>query len=343
MGTPATIQPELLRVTDRGDRHAPYTVKVGDRFGELLAVEPVGVAPNDGARLWVCKCSCGNVVVRGSNRLTRAVRHGRSPSCAACRDRVRMDAARGEVMHDLFSQQFAEYGSLWLPLQSEALADRVLCDLEETFGFPLEDDADLPIRREADWADPDRSLVDALQQDRGDDEPWPPYRGVRICGCRWCAQRIAWSPADGPQACSARCAARYAAWERRVAREARIRAQWDAVRKPDPPPRSIAKPTPPEPVWYERLVPAGGEVIGRIVDGLQRQFAERHGIDAYYVGAGAARGLTVLQFRATNQGDRAMHVILNGSGPGRAAWVFDARSMDEAVSRIAPMAISIGG
>lgn len=77
-----------------------------------------------------------------------------------------------------------------------------------------------------------------------------------------------------------------------------------------------------------RVLPVEEE---RVVASLLRQLAARHGVDARYVGRRAARGRTVLEFRATSVGGAPLHVVVDGSGPGRASWVVGAGSAEQAV------------
>lgn len=80
-----------------------------------------------------------------------------------------------------------------------------------------------------------------------------------------------------------------------------------------------------------RLARSRTVTIDQVVASLRRQLSEKYAIDAVYVSRHAVRGKTVLEFRATNKEDRPLHVIVDGSGPGQAAWVVGASSADQAV------------
>lgn len=74
--------------------------------------------------------------------------------------------------------------------------------------------------------------------------------------------------------------------------------------------------------------------LDRIIGSLQRQLVEHHHIQASYVRAIGVRDRVVLEF-TMNGHVELLHVVLNGTSPGRAAWVIGAVSAVAAVDRIA--------
>lgn len=67
-----------------GCAHTPDLV--GQRFGRLVVVEPVGKSDRHGSRLWRCVCDCGRVTVCSTQHL----RSGDSMSCGCLKlERVR--------------------------------------------------------------------------------------------------------------------------------------------------------------------------------------------------------------------------------------------------------------
>ena len=57
-----------------------YT-KANIRFGRLITIEPVGFS-NSGAKLWLCKCDCGNLKTIMSHHLSQ----GTTRSCGCLRN-----------------------------------------------------------------------------------------------------------------------------------------------------------------------------------------------------------------------------------------------------------------
>lgn len=53
------------------------TVKTGDRFGKLVAIETLSERSPEGFIRWLCKCDCGQLKVVASGMLT----HGNNKSC----------------------------------------------------------------------------------------------------------------------------------------------------------------------------------------------------------------------------------------------------------------------
>ena len=112
----------------------------------------------------------------------------------------------------------------------------------------------------------------------------------------------------------------------------RRRANVQKPLKPRPPPENYSDPV----------------VLGRIVDSLRHQLAEHHNVHACFVQAHFVKlyldriGWVVLQFTMVNQNHEPLWIILDGSGPGRAAWVLRATSAEQAVTRIAGQVFESG-
>ncbi len=71
----------------------------------------------------------------------------------------------------------------------------------------------------------------------------------------------------------------------------------------------------------------------KIIDSLQHQLAER-GTQTRLIGPHLVRNKwTVLEFTITNGRGGRLHIVLNGSGPGRAAWTLTAVSAEQAVQQ----------
>jgi hypothetical protein len=74
--------------------------------------------------------------------------------------------------------------------------------------------------------------------------------------------------------------------------------------------------------------------LSKIVDSLQRQLAAND-LHTQFVGPHLVQNKwAVLEFIITNGTGGRVHIVLNGSGPGRAAWTLTADSAEHAVTQI---------
>jgi hypothetical protein len=236
-----------------------------------------------------------------------------------------------------FRLQYELRRTLWSEDQIEALEKEILYALESEFGRrTIKKPKPLPVQHEVGWfSEPHHNLGG---RDLTDVEALPDriFDGLRICRCRGCSQRISWRPAFGAQVCSDKCfkfvAVSEAQWAENNARRALAREKKEkTARKPSRQSWLASHSAFPK---IAILVPDHVELT-KIAGSLQQQLAQKHNTQTIFVGAQCVRGeWTVMEFSITNGSGGSLHVILNGSGPGRAAWTLAATSAEQAVSRV---------
>jgi hypothetical protein len=219
-----------------------------------------------------------------------------------------------------YRKQYAELKTLWTEGQVEVLVAEVLDDLVSEFGPMSEaEDAEQTIQCAVGWQLPARVL------ESGSRPPGAPLRvfdGPTVRRCLWCGQRMVWESFMADCVCSDACGKRYSK------RPIPIRA----VPKPVvvPKPVIILKPKPvilpPPPLRYASL--------DSVIVSIKKQLSDHHDVQAELKLASYVRGWVVLEFAITNRNDQKLHVVLDGAGPGRAAWVLAAVSDEQAVSRV---------
>lgn len=233
-----------------------------------------------------------------------------------------------------FQRQHELLGTLWTDEQEEALAGEVRAALENEFGATVVEEK-LPLQHAVGWLSDDNEF--AIENRR---EPTLEDLGaLRVCLCLHCGQRIVWKPAFGAQACSSPCAHRVHAeqWHARVRqtreklRQARL-ARETAPTRPFPEPRpaiAAARPT-----SYAVLQP-DPIALGRIASDLRHQFREAHNTETIFLGTRlVAAEWVVMEFAVVNGNGGVIRIVLNGSGPGRAAWTPISVSAEHAVALV---------
>lgn len=127
----ASLQKEI----DRGTKRARHRVHVGEIYGDLTVVEPLGTA-RDGASLWRLVCRCGWGAARTGRALVRAVREGHYPSCKRCltEERRGRSYVRARERNERRLAAWGETGSLYTDLDDENMMRGVREDLEAEFG-----------------------------------------------------------------------------------------------------------------------------------------------------------------------------------------------------------------
>jgi hypothetical protein len=231
--------------------------------------------------------------------------------------------------------QYEAFHTLWTDGQSEALEADILSDLEAEFGLMVEETENEPAQHAVGWLTENESSLSTRNIPESETLPGRVFDGLRICRCFGCGQRIAWRPSFGLQACGDRCFKW--AFEAEAKESARVQAAREdrnrRLKKEEEERRAAFRYTPKP---YYVTIAVDPVEMGKIVDSLQRQLLERHNVLADFVNHHCVRGKwTVVEFsvRDSALARKPLYIILNGSGPGRAAWVLDVYSPDEAVNR----------
>lgn len=134
----------FLKAKQRGLQYRPYLPSAGDVYGELTLIRLNDEQHETPGRYWLCLCTCGRTAIRHAKSLNYSVRKGSSPQCAECLRELRsgMSYMRQKALHEMFVQQYEDYGTLWTAPQEERLVRETLADLEAEFGA-LAKDGDL--------------------------------------------------------------------------------------------------------------------------------------------------------------------------------------------------------
>jgi hypothetical protein len=251
--------------------------------------------------------------------------------------------------------------TLWTEEQTSALEADVLSALEAEFGRAVEREPEEPLQYPVGWRDDeyDQAIVQSYPT-----ETLPNYVAhdrLEIHCCKGCGQRTAWRPSWGLCACNATCKKLLAAKDAKRAREAveermrkaaedrrreeqrhgERRRENERYRKEGYFSAACAEVGQKPPSRYAYLVP-DSEELRKIVERIQRQFVEQHDVYTIFLSSSLVRmnsgdlvqkDWNVLEFVVTNGKGGTLHVILNGSGPGRAAWTLGAVSAEQAVRR----------
>jgi len=211
-----------------------------------------------------------------------------------------------------YRKQYAELKTLWTEGQVEVLVSEVLDDLVSEFGPMSEaEDAEQPIQCAVGWQFPAKVL------EFGNRPPGAPLRvfdGPTVRRCLWCGQRMVWESFMVDCVCSAECGKRYSK------RPIPIRAVPKSVIMPKP---VIMPPPPPRYVSLDSVIVS-----------IKKQLSDYHNVQVELKLASYVRQWVVLEFAITNQNDRKLHVVLDGAGPGRAAWTLGAVSDEQAVAQV---------
>ena len=233
--------------------------------------------------------------------------------------------------------QYEMLRTLWTNEQSRALEIDILEALESEFGPMLEETKEEQVQHAAGWLMDNESDLTTRDVPESETLPGHVFQGLRICRCLGCGQRIAWRPSDGLQACSGRCYKQ--AFEAEVKESARVQKAIEdrnrRLKKEREEERNSVYRYTPKPYYVTLAIDP--VAMSRVVDSLQRQLIEQHNLLTDFVKPHCVRGKwTVLEFsiRDTVLIRRSLHIILNGTGPGRAAWVLDVHSAEEAVNRM---------
>ncbi len=233
-----------------------------------------------------------------------------------------------------FQRQWEMSCTLWSDQQTEELAAAIRGDLESELGPIREERSEAPPTCAVGWGS--EQGYNRLFERDGDDNALSilstrAFDGLRIRRCLGCGQRTAWRPSFGMCVCGKRCAVR--ATENDI--EARIEAM-DARIRARSQERATAKVRTEtrEPERRFAVLVADPIATGRIADSLRRQLAEQHAIQARFVGSTLVWNIWhVLEFTVTDGNGGNLHVILNGSGPGRARWTLGTTSAEAAVMK----------
>ena len=259
-----------------------------------------------------------------------------------------------------FRLQYEAIKTLWSDGQTEDLEKEILTALEAEFGPISENAPKEPVQHVVGWLD-DNDTQGLVEREA---EPLPGwFWGARVCNCLSCGQRIVWKPtAFNVCACSRQCAKRIAA-SSAAAAESRTRAIREAhlakeaeKRKQEREQEERARRAAEERLRerkireaeileqckraYARLVTDihNDRGLKRIVDSLQLQLEARPKTRAIFTDVRLVRNKwTVLEFSVSTPGwghDCHVHIVLNGSGPGRAAWTRGAASAEQAVAAV---------
>jgi hypothetical protein len=219
-----------------------------------------------------------------------------------------------------YRKQYAELKTLWTEGQVEALVSEVLDDLVSEFGPMSEaEDAEQSIQCAVGWQLPAKVL------EFGSRPPGAPLRvfdGPTVRRCLWCGQRMVLESFMVDCVCSDACSKLYSKHPMRSVPKPVI---------PKPviiPDKSVPKPVimPPPPPRYVSL--------DSVIVSIKKQLSDYHNVQVELKLASYVRQWVVLEFAITNQNDRKLHVVLDGAGPGRAAWTLGAVSDEQAVAQV---------
>ncbi len=219
-----------------------------------------------------------------------------------------------------YRKQYAELKTLWTEGQVEVLVAEVLDDLVSEFGPMNEaEDDELPIQCAVGWQLPAKVI------EFGNRPPGTPLRvfdGPLVRRCLWCGQRMVWESFMVDCVCSDECGKRYS---RRPV----------PVVQPKPVPKLVPKPVimAPKPDVPRFNKPTYVSLDSVIVS-IQKQLADLHNLQVRLGTVSYVRGWVVLEFLITSKNDQKLHVVLDAVGPGRAAWILDAVSDEQAVQRV---------
>ena len=268
------------------------------------------------------------------------------------------------VQRRSFRTQWESYQTLWLDAQTNKLTAAIRSDLERELGPLEEDEPEEPLRCAIGW----RSEQDPTtwwplrKEDPVSILAVRTFDGLRICTCLGCGQRIAWKPAHGARVCGKRCAERVSERaklearlrdvlreesERRALAEARERerARRNARAKAEREAAEARGKAEAERWARRRRAEAEGRkvvflqpdpaVIAKLAESIRQQLQEQHNIWTRFVGSTLVWNTWhVFEYTILNAAGGNLHVVLNGSGPGRAAWMLDVANAYEAVMKI---------
>lgn len=69
---------------------------VGQKFNRLLVIKNANMYDNNGNKLWLCQCDCGNVAIV----TTYALRHGRKKSCGCAKEEASKKMILNSTTHN---------------------------------------------------------------------------------------------------------------------------------------------------------------------------------------------------------------------------------------------------
>jgi hypothetical protein len=242
------------------------------------------------------------------------------------------------LIHRTLRCQYEALHTLWTDGQTNTLKTDILSDLETEFGPMAEETLGEPVQHAVGWLTDNESDLSTRDLPENETLPGRAFDGLRICRCLGCGQCIAWRPSFGLQACGDRCLEW--AFQTEANESARVQLALEnrnrRLKKEKEKEEQRARIFRYTPKPYYVTIAVDPVAMGKIVDSLQRQLSERHNVLADFVKPHCVRGKwTVLEFSVRDSvlTRKPLYVIVNGSGLGRASWVLDVHSPEEAVDR----------
>ncbi len=134
-----TPRPDLDALSRNGKRRRMHVVEAGERFDRLVTVKPELRHRQQGT-LWHCRCDCGGEALRYAKILNLRAREGHQQQCAGCvrAQRRRIAETWRDAVGEAYRRQFVDYGTLWMPSQTEKMLTDIRDALAAEFGDPDE-------------------------------------------------------------------------------------------------------------------------------------------------------------------------------------------------------------